>query len=83
MKRYYLIRTADNEWGSSYKKICDTLEEAKKEVPNYADWYSPPGTCAIHEVDADFTTYKVYNFYNNQPVGMKVWKEDKDERSDK
>ena len=31
MKKYYLIRTSDNEWNSSYKKICDTLEEAKKE----------------------------------------------------
>jgi hypothetical protein len=75
IKRYYLIRTSNNEWDSSYKKICDTLEEAKKEVPNFSDWYCPPGTCSIHEVDENFTTYKVYSFYNNQPAGIKVWKE--------
>ena len=75
MKRYYLIRVADSDRSSSYKKICETLEEAKKEVPNYADWWSPKGSCDIHEVDENFTTYKVYSFYNNQPNGIKVWKE--------
>ncbi len=75
MKRYYLISTANNERDSSYKKICETLEEAKKEVPNYADWWSPKGSCSIYEVDENFTIYKIYNFYNNQPTGMKVWKE--------
>ena len=77
MKRYYLIRTSDNEWNSSYKKICDTLEEAKREVPNFADWYCSAGTCAIHEVDENFVTYKVYEFMNGYPAGIKVWKEDK------
>ena len=76
MKRYYLIRTSDNEWNSSYKKICDTYEEAVKEVPNFADWYCPQGTCSIHEVDSDFNTYKVYYFYNGQPNGIKVWREE-------
>ena len=37
MKRYYLIQTS-NERDSRYNKICDTFEEAKKEVPNYTDW---------------------------------------------
>jgi hypothetical protein len=55
MKRYFLIRTSDSEYSSSYKKICTTLEEAKKEVPNFADWWSPAGTCDIHEVDENFT----------------------------
>lgn len=76
MKRYFLIRTADDEWSSSYKKICETLEEAKKEVPNFADWYCSAGTCSIHEVDENFVTYKVYEFRNGQPAGMKVWKEE-------
>ena len=75
MKRYFLIRTSDNGWDSSYKKICDTLEEAKKEIPNYADWWSPAGTCDIHEVDENFTTYKIYHFRNGLSAGMKVWKE--------
>ena len=76
MKRYYLINVTTSEYNSAYKKICETLDEAKKEVPNYADWWSPSGSCSIHEVDENFTTYKVYKFYNNQPAGIKVWKED-------
>ncbi|MBO5423914.1 MAG: hypothetical protein J6A25_07710 [Lachnospiraceae bacterium] len=76
MKRYFLIRTADSERSSSYKKICETLEEAKKEVPNYADWWCSNGTCSIHEVDENFITYKVYYFTKGQPAGMKVWKEE-------
>ena len=75
MKRYYLIRVSDDAWSSSYKKICDTYEEAVKEVPNFADWYCSPGTCAIHEVDENFNTYKQYDFINGQPAGVKVWKE--------
>ena len=75
MKRYFLIRTSDSEYNSSYKKICETLEEAKKEVPNFADWWSPAGTCDIHEVDENFITYKIYHFRNGLPAGMKVWKE--------
>ena len=77
MKKYYLIRTTDNEYNSSYKKICETYEEAVKEVPNFADWWSPSGTCDIHEVDADFHTYKVYHFRNGYPAGMKIWREEK------
>jgi hypothetical protein len=74
-KRYYLIRVTTSEYSSRYEKICETLEDAKKEVPNYADWWSPSGSCSIYEVDENFTTYKVYSFYNNQPAGIKVWKE--------
>lgn len=75
MKRYYLIRTTNNEWDSSYKKICDTLEEAKREVPNFADWYCSKGTCSIHEVDENFNTYKTYEFVNGSPAGIRVWRE--------
>ena len=76
MKRYYLIRTSDNEWNSSYKKICDTYEEAVKEVPNFADWYCSPGTCSVHEVDENFNTYKTYEFHNGQPAGIRVWRKE-------
>ena len=75
MKRYYLIQTTDNEYRSSYKKICATLEEAKKEVPNYADWWSTKGTCTICEVDENFTVYAEYRFVNGYPAGIKVWRE--------
>ena len=76
MKRYYLISTVDNERSSSYKKICDTLEDAKKEVPNFADWYCLDGTCSIHEVDENFVTYKVYEFRDGYPTGVRIWKEE-------
>lgn len=75
MKRYYLIQTTDNEYSSSYKKICATLKEAKKEVPNYADWWSTKGTCTICEVDENFTVYAEYRFVNGYPAGIKVWRE--------
>ena len=76
MKRYYLIRVSTSEYNSRYEKICETLEEAKKEVPNYANWWSPQGSCDIHEVDENFNTYKVYSFYDNKPNGIKVWREE-------
>ena len=74
MKRYYLIQTS-NERDSRYNKICDTLEEAKKEVPNYTDWRCNKGTCTICEVDENFTVYKEYRFENGCPAGIKVWRE--------
>lgn len=76
MKRYYLIETTDSERSFSYKKICDTLEEAKKEVPNYANWWSSKGSCSICEVDENFTVYTEYKFENGHPAGIKVWRED-------
>lgn len=76
MKHYYLIRTSNNEWSSSYKKICETFEEAQREVPNFADWYCPAGTCDVHEVDENFVTYKVYRFREGSLIEVKVWKEE-------
>ena len=75
MKRYFLIRTADDERNASYKKICSTYEEAVKEVPKYADWWSSYGTCSIHEVDENFLIYKVYKFANGSQISVVVWKE--------
>lgn len=75
MKHYFLINTTDNERDSSYKKICDTLDEAKKEVPNFANWYCSKGTCDIHEVDENFNIYKVYHFRNGLPAGIIFCKE--------
>ena len=66
MKHYFLIRTSDNEWSSSYKKICDTYEEAVKEVPNFADWFCENGCCTIREVDNNFTVCKTYKFWKGK-----------------
>lgn len=76
MKHYFLIRTSDNEWDSSYKKICETLEDAEKEVPSFADWYCSPGTCSIHEVDENFNPYKVYEFRDGSLIKVRIWKEE-------
>lgn len=66
MKHYFLIRTSDNEWSSSYKKICDTYEEVIKEVPNFADWYCENGCCTVHEVDNNFNVCKTYRFWKGK-----------------
>lgn len=73
MKHYFLIMS---DMSLRYQKICETYEDAVKEVPNFADWNDSVGTCAIHEVDANFLVYKVYYFKNGQPTETKVWKED-------
>lgn len=68
MKHYYLIRTSDSEWSSSYKKICETFEEAKREVHNFADWYCGNGCCTVYEVDSKFNVWKIYRFWKGQLV---------------
>lgn len=77
MKRYYLIRTTGT---SCFMKICESYDEAVKEVPNFADWESrgggTKGTCEIHEVDNDFITYRVYYFVSGKLTETKVWRED-------
>lgn len=64
MKYYYLIKTTNNEYSSSYKKICESFDEAKKEVPNYADWYCEKGCCTVECVDSNF----------NRIASYRVWK---------
>jgi hypothetical protein len=66
MKLYYLIETTDSERGSSYKKICETLEEAEKEVMNYADWYCAKGCCKIVKVDSNFNRREYYKFWKGE-----------------
>lgn len=66
MKYYYLIRTSDNEWGSSYKKICESLEEAKREALNYADWYCEKGCCTVHRVNSNFKVIASYRVWKGK-----------------
>ena len=65
-KHYFLIKTTDSEYSSSYKRICETYEEAVKQVPNYANFYCNQGTCTIVEVDANFK--EINNWYFNGGV---------------
>jgi hypothetical protein len=65
-KHYFLIETTDSERSSSYKKICDSYEEAIEQVPNYYDWYCHPGTCTVVEVDSNFKTIKSWRFWKGE-----------------
>lgn len=65
-KYYYLIKTTDNEWGSSYKEICETLEEAESKVMGYADWYCSNGCCRIIKVDSKFNRCEYYKFWKGK-----------------
>lgn len=51
MKKYYLIKTTDNERSSSYKYITDSFEEAEQQVNNFADWWCNNGTCTLVTVN--------------------------------
>ena len=66
MKYYYLIETTDNERGSSYKEICETLEEAESKVMNYADWWCSDGCCTIYKVDNKFNKIESYKFWKGE-----------------
>ena len=65
-KYYYLIETSDNEWSSSYKEICETLEEAESKVMHYADWYCSNGCCRIVKVDSKFNRCEYYRFWKGK-----------------
>ena len=66
MKFYYLIETTDGERGSSYKEICETLEEAESKVMSYADWYCSNGCCRIVKVDSKFNRREYYKFWKGK-----------------
>lgn len=65
-KHYFLIETTYSEWGSSYKKICESYDEAVEQVPNYSDWWCNKGTCTIVEVDSDFREINRWRFWNGK-----------------
>lgn len=65
-KHYFLIETSDTEYSSSYKRICETYEEAVEQVPNYANFYCNNGTCTVVEVDSNFREVKKWRFWNGK-----------------
>lgn len=65
-KHYFLIRTTDNEYSSSYKRICDSYDEAVEQVSNYYDWYCHPGCCTVVEVDSNFRTINSWRFWKGE-----------------
>jgi hypothetical protein len=74
MKYYYLIETTDGERSSSYKKICDSLEEAVESVPNYSDWYCSKGCCTIVKVDSNFKRRETYHYWRGELDRTQTWR---------
>ena len=66
MKHYFLIRVTTSEYSSTYKKICETYDDAVSQVNNFADWFCDYGTCDIVEVDNDFNPIKIYEFWKGE-----------------
>ena len=82
MKRYFLIRTSDNEWSSSYKKICDTLEEAKNALPAgteivYLGWLMASFVSGYNKasklISVRAVTIKRASFFQSAPFVAFVW----------
>lgn len=65
-KYYYLIETTDSEYTSSYKKICESYEEAEKEIKNYSDWYCSKGSCTIVKVTSNFKIKGRYKYWEGK-----------------
>lgn len=68
MEYYYLICTTNNEYSSSYKRICKTYEEAVSLVSDFADWFCDNGCCDIVKVDSNFNRIKTYVFWKGSLV---------------
>lgn len=68
MKYYWLIKTIDNEYSSSYKYIADTLEEAEEQRMNFCGWYCQRGDVDIIKVDQNFREVETIHYWQG-----KVW----------
>ena len=80
-KYYYLIETTDNERGSSYKEICETLEEAESKVMNYADWWCSNGTCRIVAVNNKMRKVESLIYSKGELVEHRIKLDPKDDRT--
>ena len=77
-KHYFLIKNSYNEYESGYTCICESFEEAKKEIANYADWYCEKGSGTIVEVDSHMNRIRKWEFRNNEiknssSGGLRLW----------
>lgn len=62
-KHYFIIRTSDNEYSSSDKRICSSFEEAKSHIMEYHGWWTNKGgNCHIDEIDEEFHSLQVWFF---------------------
>lgn len=81
MKKYYLIETTDNEYSSSYKEICETLEEAQSKVMNYANWWCSNGTCRIVAVNNKMRRVEGLSYSKGELVEHRVKTVPNDDRT--
>lgn len=74
-KIYYVIQVSENEFINSYKRICETLQEAESHVMEYTDWYCPRGTCHILKVDEEFNVLerRWYKEGKYVPDAIHIW----------
>lgn len=68
MKHYFLIKTTDNEYSSSYKYIAETFDEAYRVLMSgkYTDWYATEGNGNIVEVDQTFRVLHTHHYWNGE-----------------
>lgn len=81
MKKYYLIKTSDNEWSSSYKYITDNFEEAEQQVNNFADWYCNNGTCTLVTVNQSMREIERRSYRDGKLVEHRVQTVPNDDRT--
>lgn len=67
-KHYFLIKNSYNEWDSGYTYICESFEEAKKEIAKHNDWYCEKGSGTIIEVDAHMNRINRWEFRHNKQI---------------
>jgi len=68
MKYYWVIKTTDNEYRSSYKYITDTLEDAEAHRMEYCNWYCQQGDVDIIKIDQNFREVETIHYWQG-----KVW----------
>ena len=67
-KHYFLIENSYNEWGSRYTHICESFEEAQKEIAKHNDWYREKGSGTIVEVDSNMNRLNRWEFRHNKQI---------------
>lgn len=68
MKYYYVISNTINEYNSRYTRICESYEEAVKEIKDCANWWCSPGSGTIEKVNSHFQVCESWSFNKNKVV---------------
>ena len=68
MKYFWLIKTIDSEYGSSYKFIAESLEEAEANRMNFCGWYCERGDVTIVKVDQNFRVVEEIEYFHGKII---------------